>query len=193
MSQPSADEVLVKKRALKQVKQQVSALLHGEDLPEGAQAREVAEVPYQLLAVSRKAKDCPVCQQSFKTHHRLMKHMGVHRGEKFPCDKCGKVLASRKMLRRHTKACVQGCKVSCPDCGKEYASSQGMKQHHKAKHGVDVPEMDEGFPCPHCGKMYRIKKSVMEHRPVCVDNPNRKGPFYCRVLVVPPQAMPSAG
>ena len=42
------DEVLVKKRALKWVKQQVSALLHGEDLPEGAQAREVAEVPYQI-------------------------------------------------------------------------------------------------------------------------------------------------
>ena len=113
--QPSADEVLVKKRALKQVKQQVSALLHGEDLPEGAQAREVAEVPYQLPAVPREAKDCPVCQQSFKRHHRLMKHMAVHRGKKFPCDKCGKVLASRKMLRRHIKACVQGCKVSCPD------------------------------------------------------------------------------
>ena len=39
------DEVVVKKRALKQVKQQVSALLCGEDLPEGAQAREVTEVP----------------------------------------------------------------------------------------------------------------------------------------------------
>ena len=46
VSHPSADEVLVKKRALKQ---QVSALLHGEDLPEGAQARGVAEVPYQCL------------------------------------------------------------------------------------------------------------------------------------------------
>ena len=43
---PAEDEVLVKKRALKWVKQQVSALLHGEDLPRGAQAREVAEVPY---------------------------------------------------------------------------------------------------------------------------------------------------
>ena len=159
----------------------MSALLHGENLPESAQAREVAEVPYQLPAVPREAKDCPVCQQSFKTHHRLMKHVGVHRGEKFPCDKCGKVLASRKMLRRHTKACVQGHKVPCPDCGKEYASSQGMKQHHKAKHGVDALEMDEGFVCPHCGKMYKVKKSMVEHRPVCVDNPNRKGPFYCRV------------
>ena len=51
------DEVVVKKRALKWVKQQVSALLHGEDLPEGAQAREVAEIPYQIPAVTRDGKD----------------------------------------------------------------------------------------------------------------------------------------
>ena len=85
------------------------------------------------------------------------------------------------MLRRHTKACVQGRKVSCPDFGKKYASSQGMKQHHKAKHGVDAPEMDDDFPCPHCKKMYQIKKSMLEHWPICVDIPNRKGSFYCRI------------
>ena len=77
-----ADEVVVKKRMLKWVKQQVSALLHGEELPESGQAREVAEVPYQILVVPRESKDCPVCQQSFKIHHHLMVHMGVHRGEK---------------------------------------------------------------------------------------------------------------
>ena len=100
------DEVVVKKRALKWVKQQVSALLHGEDLPEGAQAREVAEISYQIPAVARDRKDCPVCEKSFKTHHHLMVHMGVHRGEKFPCSKCGKVLATRQMWTEHTKACV---------------------------------------------------------------------------------------
>ena len=58
---PAGDEVVVKKRVLKWVKQQVSALLCGEDLPKGAQTREVAEVPYQIPAVPREAKDCPVC------------------------------------------------------------------------------------------------------------------------------------
>ena len=125
--QPAGDEVLVKKRTLKWVKWQLSALFCGEDLPEGAQAREVAEIPYQLPAVPREARDCLVCQQRFKAPYRLMKHMGVHRGENFPCDRCGKVLASRRMLRRHISACVQGKKVPCPDCGKEYASTQGMK------------------------------------------------------------------
>ena len=37
------DEVLVKKQALRRVKQQVSSLLRGEDLPEGAEACEVAK------------------------------------------------------------------------------------------------------------------------------------------------------
>ena len=43
--QVAEDEVIVKKRALRRMKQQMSALLRGEDLPEGAQGREVAEVP----------------------------------------------------------------------------------------------------------------------------------------------------
>ena len=59
-------------------KQQVSALMHGEDLPEGALARETAEVSYQLPAVARGATNCPVCKRKFITHHCLMKHMGVH-------------------------------------------------------------------------------------------------------------------
>ena len=100
------DEVVVKKRALKWVKQQVLALLHGEDLPESAQAREVTEIPYQIAAVARDRKDYLVCEKSFKTHHHLMVHMGVHGGEKFPCSKCGKVLATRQMWTEHTKACV---------------------------------------------------------------------------------------
>ena len=93
---PAEDEVIMKKRALKHVKQQVSALLHGEDLPGGAQAREVAEVPYKVPAVPRGETTCPVCRQVFKSHHRVIIHMGIHRGEKFPCSKCGKVLATRR-------------------------------------------------------------------------------------------------
>ena len=70
------DEVLVKKQALWRVKQQVSSLLRGEDLPEGAEARKVAEVPYQLPAVERDATVCPVCERALPNHHKLMKHDG---------------------------------------------------------------------------------------------------------------------
>ena len=156
-------KVVVKRQALRRMKQQVLALLRGEDLPEGTEACKVAEVPYQLPAVERDAMVCPVCERELPNHHKLMKHMGVHHGEKFPCSKCGKVLASRHMLWAHQSACIQGKSVQCPDCGRHYASRQGMKQHHKVVHGVDRPEADEAFPCPHFQKNFSIWKSMREH------------------------------
>ena len=75
------DEVLLKKRALKWVKQQVSALLHGEDFPEGAQAREIAEIPYQLPAVPRKAKDSGVSTEVQDTPQVDETHGGAQRRE----------------------------------------------------------------------------------------------------------------
>ena len=174
-------EVVVKRWALRRMKQQVSALLRGEDLSEGAEACKVAEVPYQLLAVERDATVCPVCERELPNHHKLMKHMGVHHGEKSPCSKCGRVLVSRHMLQAHQPACIQGKSVQCPDCGRHYASRQSIKQHHKVVHGVNRPEADEAFPCPHCKKNFSIKKSMREHSYICSSNPARKGPFFCRV------------
>ena len=62
------DEVVIKKRALKmRMKQQVSALLWGEDLPEGAQARETAEVPYEVAQWSPEGKQHALsASRSFK-------------------------------------------------------------------------------------------------------------------------------
>ena len=180
------DEVLVKKRALKRVEQQVLTLLRGKDLPEGAQAREVAEVSYQIPVVARERKDCPVFQRSFKTHHRLMVHMGVHQSEKLPYGKCGKVLATMRTWTEHTKACVSGIWVACSDCGQEFSCNQGMHQHHKAKHGVDAPAQARGvYICPFCNKGYQIKKTWVEHKPYCANNPDHKGPYFCRVAGCP--------
>ena len=151
--------IIMKKRALKHVKQQVSALLQGEDLPEGAQAREGAEVLYEVPAVSRGEMTCPVCRQVFKTHHQVTIHMGIHRGEKFPCHKCGKVLATRSTWTEHTKACVQGNQVACPVCGQEYASALIMHQHHHAKHGADAAVPREGMSVHSVGRHIRLKRS----------------------------------
>ena len=175
------DEVLVKKGTLRRVKQQVSSLLTGKDLPEGAEACEVAKVLHQLPTVERDATVCPVCERELPNHHKLLKHMGVHRGEKYPCRKYGKILASQCMLWAHQPACIQGKSIQRPDCGKHYARRQSMSQHHKVAHGVDRPEADEAFPCPYCQRNYPVCKSMREHSYVCPSNPARKGPFFCRV------------
>ena len=166
------DKVIVKKRALQRMKQQMLALLRGEDLPEGAQGREVAEVPYEVSSVSRGETTCPVCGQSFKSHHRVKVHMGVHRGKKFPCSKCGKVLASKRYWNDHTQSCVRGKRVACPVCNKQFASAQSMHKHHKAQHGADSVMPPGGFVCPFCGKKFQVKKTWSEHKPYCANNPD---------------------
>ena len=163
------------------MKQQMLALLWGEDLPEGAQGREVAEVPYKVPSVPRGETTCPVCRQTFKSHHRVRVHMGVHRGEKFPCGKCGKVLASKRYWRDHTQSCVEGKTVACPVCKKPFASAQSMRKHHKAQHGADSVVPEGGFICPFCDKSFQVKKTWSEHKPYCANNPDRKGPYFCRV------------
>ena len=175
------NKVVVKKRALWRMKQQMLALLQREDLPEGAQDREVAEAPYEVPSVPREETTCSVCRQSFKSYHRVRVHMGVHRGEKFPCGKCGNVLASKHYWRDHTQSCVEGKTVACPVCKKPFASAQSMRKHHKAQHGADSVVPQGGFVCPFCGKSFQVKKTWSEHKPYCANNPDKKGPYFCRV------------
>ena len=42
-----------------------------------------------------------------------------------------------------------------------------------------------GFVFPFCGKAFLVKKTWREHKPYCSDNPDRKGPYYCRVAGCP--------
>ena len=98
--------------------------------------------------------------------------MGVHRGEKFPCGKCGKVLASKCYWRDHTQSCMQGKTVACLVCKKPFASAQSMRNHHRAKHGADSVVPEGGFVCPFCDKSFQVKKTWSEHKPYCANNPD---------------------
>ena len=85
---------------------------------------------------------------------------------------------SKKMLRQHEQACKEGKRHECEVCHKSYASLSILKQHKKVSH---APECDEVYCCPHCSREYWVKKSMWEHSGVCEQNPDRKGPYFCRV------------
>ena len=98
----------------------------------------------------------------------------------------GRCLPPRGPRRECTKACVSGIRVRCPDCGQEFSCNQGMHQNQKVKHGVDAPAQARGgYICPFCNKGYQIEKTWVEHKPYCANNPDCKGPYYCRVAGCP--------
>ena len=143
----------MKRRALRRVKQQVSTLLRGEDLPEGAQAREVAEVPLSTPSSCKGLQGVSHLPASLQDPPQITVPYGSAQGrEKFPCEKCGKVLATRKMWKAHTAASVQGKRVPCSDCDRSFSSKQGMRQHFRVTHGAEAPERDESFLCNHCAE-----------------------------------------
>ena len=75
---------------------------------------------------------------------------------------------------------VRGLHALC--VGKLFASAQTMHKHHKAQHGADSVVPEGGFICPFCSKSFRVRKTWSEHKPYCSENPDRKGPYFCRVV-----------
>ena len=142
-------------------------------------------VPYTLPTVGCQEVKCPVCHQVFKTNHHLRRHMDIHKGSGYSCNKCHKSLSSRKMLGQHEAACKQGCKHACGTCGREYSSVQILKQHGKVSHGAGCPLPDEVFVCPYSQKTYNVKKSWGNILPHVHKNPTRKGSYFCQVEECP--------
>ena len=151
-------QVAVDKQELRRLHWLTGPLIGNTAPPAGVAPAE--SVPYSLPTVTSKKKKCLVCHQIFKMNHHLWCHMDIHKGTSYPCTKCHKSLASRKMLRQHKKVCKGDQHHECEGCGKSYVSTQILRPHVKVKHGAEQPEQNEVFQCPHCQKEYTIKKYV---------------------------------
>ena len=148
------DKVLVKKRALKWMKQQVSALLQGEDLPKGTQAREVAEVPYQipgsyqgkegLPCVPEVLQDLPLVNGTHGCTPEVRNSHVVSVGRYLPPR--GHGLSTQRLVCQ-----VYGLDaltvVRSFHATRECANTRGpsMMLRHP-------PRPEEGYICPFCGK-----------------------------------------
>ena len=175
--------------ALQKVQQYIGQLLGGEATPgvfpppEDPPAPTSEEVPFAVPKPKRGEKVCQLCQRKFWATETLKRHMQSHSGKQkhvCPNEGCGRKLSSKRCLETHLTTCQKEktlfCKVK--GCDKLFATKQALSAHEKTHKKLGK---GKGV-CKGCGKEGLTKqKSLDDHFRTCAGNPDRVGPFPCRV------------
>ena len=175
--------------ALQKVKQYIGQLLGGEATPgvfpppEDPPAPTSEEVPFVVPKPKRGEKVCQLCQRKFWATETLRRHMQLHSGKQkhvCPNEGCGRKLSSKRSLETHLTTCHKEKEFFCKTkgCDKLFASKQALSAHEKTH-----KKLGKGMGvCKGCGKEgFTKQKSLDDHYRTCAGNPDRVGPFPCRV------------
>ncbi|XP_013786227.1 zinc finger protein 2 homolog [Limulus polyphemus] len=129
---------------------------------------------------------CSVCDRGFSCTNNLMKHyIAKHdpnnpnipstsfdmqkqddkSGEflstdSYPCEKCGKVFTSMKMLEGHKKIHrneTENRRFSCPYCKYSTNKSTGLRNH------VAIHTNERPYQCNYCGRGFTEQSSLRKH------------------------------
>ena len=173
------DEVVICKGILRGIKRGAELALRG-NLPANFSAglATAGDVPFQLDPRSEDDVYCPLCKKDLPNPRALRHHLRIHQGKtRNICKKCGKHLASKKMMAMHEVSCGSTeYKHNCASCGKGYHSKQALLQHLKIHQG-QAPVEDR--TCPDCREVFNLVKTMREHRAV------HRGPYPCPVKGCP--------
>ena len=173
------DEVVIHKGILRGIKREAELALRG-NLPANfsAGSATAGDVPFQLDPRSEEDVYCPLCKKDLPNRRALRRHLRIHQGKtRNICKKCGKHLASKKMMAMHEVSCGSTeYKHNCASCGKGYHSSQALLQHLKIHQG-QAPVEDR--TCPDHREVFNLVKTMREHRAI------HRGPYPCPVKGCP--------
>ena len=174
-----SDEVVIHKGILRGIKRGAELALRG-NLPANfsAGSATAGDVPFQLDPRSDDDVYCPLCRKDLPNPRALRHHLRIHLGKtRNICKKCGKHLASKKMMAMHEESCGSAeYKHNCPSCGKGYHSKQALLQHLKMHQG-QAPIEDR--TCPNCREVFNLVKTMREHQAI------HRGPYPCPVKGCP--------
>ena len=173
------DEVVICKGILRGIKRGAELALRG-NLPANfsAGSATAGDVPFQLDPRSKDDVYCPLCKKDLPNPRALCHHLRIHQGKtRNICKKCGKHLASKKMMAMHEVSCGSTeYKHNCASCGKSYHLKQALLQNLKIHQG-QAPVEDR--TCPDCREVFNLVMTMREHRAV------HRGPYPCPVKGCP--------
>ena len=155
-----SDEVVIRKGILRGIKRGAELALRGS-LPANfsAGSATAGDVPFQLDPRSEDDVYCPLCRKDLPNPRALRRHLRIHlRKTRNICKKCGKHLASKKMMSMHEESCGSAeYKHNCASCGKGYHSKQALLQHLKIHQGQALVE---DRTCPDCREVFNLVKTM---------------------------------
>ncbi|XP_037044571.1 zinc finger protein 12-like [Bradysia coprophila] len=81
---------------------------------------------------------CEKCGKIFAFRRLLNMHVLLHSGKSYVCNECGQSFKHPKYLARHSKQHKEIVKLRCTMCEKEYVQKVGLRLHMKKIHGIEI-------------------------------------------------------
>lgn len=103
---------------------------------------------------------CEICGNVFVSKILLQRHLQVHKGGSFPCDKCNKVFANSAKRINHIKSVHLKQSVrTCPFCPERFNSNYARNKHLRIFH-----DQATRHKCDICGKHFYLKYQMDLHK-----------------------------
>nr|CAD7407426.1 unnamed protein product [Timema poppensis] len=100
---------------------------------------------------------CRQCDLKFDSSEELEKHKSANTCSTHPCQYCGKLFHSKKILLEHERLHTNERPYMCEYCGKSFRTCTMLRTHHNSH------STNQTFVCPDCGKSYNNKASFHYH------------------------------
>ena len=105
---------------------------------------------------------CDICGQTFTCRESLRSHTNNKHNSnrnKYPCEKCGKLLSSRSGYGVHMKEVHGERSFLCDVCGKSYQRASTLAQHRQVVHEPNKTY----YPCTLCSSKFTYKLNLRKH------------------------------
>lgn len=119
----------------------------------------------QVIIPTNDSLKCEICQQTFKTQFKLLKHNRLkHAREEditvrnFPCDLCPMRYPDQNSLAKHRKTHTGSRPFQCLECHKQFSSSEILRRHMNDHNPNSKP-----LPCIYCARRFMDKQTLDKH------------------------------